>query len=150
MVPYINLELEEEKEDAQMAPNLKVSFKERQHKRLSEALSTTPPPAKKSCSEAPYEEPVPDVPMVQVAPSNIVRSYQELVVRPSAEDTCPVGYRGRVATPGGHAKEKDISATPSSWEEIAALLRAVLCFTAFDYYSKSTISQLVINSFKHF
>lgn len=40
-----------------------------------------------------------------------------------------MGDKGRVATPGGNAKEKDVSATPSSWEEIAALLRAVLCFT---------------------
>ena len=147
MVPYINLEPEEE--EAQMAPNLRVSFKERQRKRLSEALSTTPLPAKKSRSKVPREEPIPDVPMVQVPFYDIVRSCQELVVRPSTDDTCPMGDRGPTATLGGNAKEKDVSATPSRWEEIAALLRAVPCFTASEPPA-SGVDEFFLFSHHHF
>ena len=66
VVLYIILELEEEEEDleAQMAPNLRVGFKERHCKRLSEALPTTPPPAKKTRLEVSHEEPILDAPMV--------------------------------------------------------------------------------------
>ena len=71
-VPFINIEPEEEEDAKEMTPNQRVGFKERQRKRLSEALPATPPPTKKSRLEATREEPVPDVPMVQVPPSNIV------------------------------------------------------------------------------
>ena len=66
VVLYIILELEEEEEDleAQMAPNLRVGFKERHCKRLSEALLTTPPLAKKTRLEVSHEEPILDAPMV--------------------------------------------------------------------------------------
>ena len=65
VVLYIILELEEEEEEeAQMAPNLRVGFKERHCKRLSEALPTTPPPAKKTRLEVSQEEPILDAPMV--------------------------------------------------------------------------------------
>ena len=67
VVLYIILELEEEEEEekeAQMAPNLRVGFKERHCKRLSEALPTTPPPAKKTRLEVSHEEPILDAPMV--------------------------------------------------------------------------------------
>lgn len=62
-MPFINLELEEEKKAEDMTPNLRVGFKERQCKRLSEALSATPLLAKKSHPEAPREEPTLDFPM---------------------------------------------------------------------------------------
>lgn len=45
------------------------------------------------------------------------------------EDTCPVGHEVPTTTPSGNAKEKDTSIIPSSWEEIAVLLKAVPCFT---------------------
>ncbi|RVW63922.1 hypothetical protein CK203_056782 [Vitis vinifera] len=53
VVPCITLKPEgeggrEEEEQQQMALNLRVDFKERQRKRHSEALSTIPPPAKKT------------------------------------------------------------------------------------------------------
>lgn len=85
MIPCINLKPEEEK--AQMASNLRAGFKERQRKRLSEALSNTRPPTKNSRPEAPREELVLDVPMVQVPHSNTIRPCQELVMRPSTDDT---------------------------------------------------------------
>lgn len=55
-IPFIDLEPEEEKKAEDMTPNLRVGFKERQCKRLSEALSATPLPAKKSHPKAPHEE----------------------------------------------------------------------------------------------
>lgn len=61
-MPFIDLEPEEEKKTEDMTPNLRVGFKERQCKRLSEALSATPLPAKKSHPEAPREEPTLDFP----------------------------------------------------------------------------------------
>ena len=63
-VPFINIELEEEEDAKEMTPNLRVGFKERQRKSLSEALPATPPPTKKSRLEATRKESVPDVPMV--------------------------------------------------------------------------------------
>lgn len=62
--------------------------------------------------------------------NDVVESRQELVVIPFVEDTCPDKYGASAATSGGNAKEKDNLAIPSSWEEIAALLKAVPCFTA--------------------
>ncbi|RVW23366.1 hypothetical protein CK203_100795 [Vitis vinifera] len=103
VVPCISLEPKEE-EDEQMDSNLRTDFKERQRKHLSEALPATPPPAKQSRPKAPHEEPV--------------------FGRPHGPDTCPVGDEVPTATPGGNAKEKDTSVIPSSWEEIAVLLKA--------------------------
>lgn len=57
VVPCISLELKEE-EEAQMAPNPRTDFKERQRKHLSEALLATPPPAKQSRLKALREEPI--------------------------------------------------------------------------------------------
>ena len=45
---------EEEEEEAQMASNLRSDFNKRQHKRLSETLSITPLPTKKTRSKAPH------------------------------------------------------------------------------------------------
>ena len=132
-----------------MAPNLRAGFKERQRKHLSEALLTTPSRAKKIRSKAPHEEPVPDIPMMQVPPSNTIRSCQELVVRPSADDTCPVGDGAPVATPGGNAKEKDVLKTPSSQEEIVALLRAVPFFTT-PKPPTSSVDKFLPFSHRHF
>ena len=129
-MPFINLDPEEEEIVEEMTPNLRVGFKERQRKRLSEAPLATPPPTKKSRSKAPHEESDPDVPMVQVPPSDPVQPCLELVVRPLSESTCPVEDKVPTATPGGKAKEKDAPAIPSSWEEIAMLLKAIPCFTA--------------------
>lgn len=113
IVPCINLKPEEEKE-AQMAHNLRVGFKERQRKRVSEALPTTPPPAKKSRPEAHCKKPVLAIPMVQVPLSNVVKPCQELVVRPHLVDTCPAGNKVHVATPGGNTTKKDIPDNSSS------------------------------------
>lgn len=97
-----------------MAQNLRVGFKERQRKRVSKALPTTPPSAKKSRPEAHCEKPVLAVPMVQVSPSNVVKPRQELVVRPSSMDTCPTGDEAHTATLGGNATEKGTPDIPSN------------------------------------
>lgn len=93
-----------------MAPNLRVGFKERQHKRLFEALPTTPLPAKKTRPEVSHEEPVSDIPTTQVPIFYIVRSGQELVVSSSTEkNACPtkdgilIGH-----TLGGDINEKGV------------------------------------------
>ena len=55
MMPRIIYEVEKEED---MAANLSASFKERQHKRLSESIAVAPPSAKKSCTEVPRSEPI--------------------------------------------------------------------------------------------
>lgn len=62
--------------------------------------------------------------------NDVVESRQELTVIPFVENTCSDKNGASAATPGGNAKEKDDLAIPSSWEEIAALLKAVPCLTA--------------------
>lgn len=47
-MPFIDLELEEEEETEDMAPNMRVGFKERQQKRISKALLATLSFVKKS------------------------------------------------------------------------------------------------------
>ena len=127
VVLYIILELEEEEEDleAQMAPNLRVGFKQRHCKRLSEALLTTPPLAKKTRLEVSHEEPILDAPMVQVPPSDVVRSEQELIASPSVEDIFPMEDGTPTATPDGDANERDALAYLSIWEEITTLLKMI-------------------------
>ena len=89
MVPCIILELEEEKEE--MAPNLRVGFKERQCKRLSDSLPTAFLPAERTCPEVPPEMPVSNIPLTLTPLSDVVGSYQALVVRSFAEkDACSV------------------------------------------------------------
>ena len=62
----------EKKKKKEMAPRLKVSFKERHCKHLFEAFPTALLPAKKSRLEAPREESAPDTPMVQVPFTDVV------------------------------------------------------------------------------
>lgn len=69
VVPCITLKPEgeggrEEEEEQQMALNLRVDFKERQRKRHSEALSTIPPPAKKTPPKVSRKESILDASMV--------------------------------------------------------------------------------------
>lgn len=93
-----------------MTLNLRVGFKEKQHKRPSKALSVASPPPKRTSSEVSHEESVPDAPMVQMPLSNIARSGQELVVSSSAEkDTCSVQDRTLVGLPpGNEINDKDV------------------------------------------
>lgn len=51
-------------------------------------------------------------------------------MRLPSEDTCLAEDEVPIVALGGKGKEKDAPAIPSSWEEIAALLKAVPCFTA--------------------
>ncbi|RVW34412.1 hypothetical protein CK203_092159 [Vitis vinifera] len=101
VVPCIILKPEEEEEEEkEMALNLRTEFKERHHKRLSEALPAAPLFAKKIRPEAFREKPVPDSPTTQTP----------------------------TATPGGDINEKDTLISSPSREEIAVLLKKVSCF----------------------
>lgn len=84
MLPCIILEPKKEEEEG-MTLNLRADFKEKQRKRLFEALSTAPPPDKRTRLEVSHEEPVSDAPTTQVPPFDTVRYGQELVVNSSAE-----------------------------------------------------------------
>ena len=53
-------------------------------------------------------------------------------MRPFLKGTCPVENEVLATTPGGKAKEKAAPAIPSSWEEIAALLKAFPYLTALE------------------
>lgn len=59
VVSCIILEPEEEEEEG-MALNLMDSFKERQHKGLSESLLTTPPPIKRTRPKVSHEDSILD------------------------------------------------------------------------------------------
>lgn len=63
-MPFINLEPKKEEEAEEMAPKLKIDFKERHRKRFNKAFLVAPPSAKKSYPEAPREEPVLDASVV--------------------------------------------------------------------------------------
>ena len=130
MVPCIILKPEEEEEEEkEMALNLRTEFKERHHKRLSEALPAAPLFAKKIRPEAFREKPVPDSPTTQVSFSNTVRFRQELVASSSIKrDAWPVEDKTPTATPGGDINEKDTLISSPSREEIAVLLKKVSCF----------------------
>lgn len=90
----------------------------------------------KSRPEAPHEElaspkePASGAPMVHVPPSDVGRSERELVVTSSVEDDCLTKDGTSTGTPGVNANEGDVSDNPSSWEDIAALMKKVPCFTA--------------------
>ena len=83
VVPCIILKPKEEEEEEEMALNLRTGFKERHHKRLSEALPAAPLFAKKIRPEAFCEKLVPESPTTQVSFSNTVRFRQELVASSS-------------------------------------------------------------------
>lgn len=132
MVSCIILEPKKEEGEEGMTPNLRSDFKEKQRKRLSKALLVAPPPAKRTRPEVSHEEPVLDAPKVQVLPSNIVRSEQELVANSYAEkDACPTEDETPVGhTLGGDINDKNASISSPPCEEIAKLLNQVSCFTA--------------------
>lgn len=48
---------EEEREEGDTVLNLRVGFRERQHKRMSESITVSPSPSKKPCPDAAYQEP---------------------------------------------------------------------------------------------
>ena len=77
--------------------------------------------------------PVPDAHLVSMPPSNVVRSDQTLIVSFSAEkDACPVQEMTSIGqTPGDDLTDKNapVSSPAISWDEIAALLKQVSCFT---------------------
>lgn len=87
--------------------------------------------------------------MVQVPLYDTIRPCHELVVRPFAEDTCPVGDEAPAATLGGHAKKKYALTTLSRCEEITTLLKLVPCFTTLEPPA-SNVDEFFIFSHRHF
>ena len=69
---------------------------------------------------------------MQVPSFDVIRSGRELVVIPSIEDACLMEDGTSPATLGGNANERDSPVNPSSWENIATLLKSVPCFTTPD------------------
>ncbi|KAL6328127.1 hypothetical protein AAG906_034270 [Vitis piasezkii] len=84
-----------------------------------------------------------------VPPSDTVQPCLELVVRPPSESTCPAEDEVLAATSGSKAKEKDVPAIPSSWEEIAVLLKAIPCFIAPEPLA-SGVEEFFTFSHRHF
>ena len=74
VVPCIILKPKEEEEEEVMASNLRVGFKERQSKRLSESIAIAPLPAKRTYAEDPYAVPVSDTLLGPMPPSDAARS----------------------------------------------------------------------------
>lgn len=66
--------LEPKEEEEAMTSNLRAGFKERQRKCLFESLPTTPPPAKRTCTEGPHEVLVPDTLLAPMSPSDAAGS----------------------------------------------------------------------------
>lgn len=71
-----------------------------------------------------------DTPMVKVPSIDVVGSGQELALIPSIEDACSTEDGTYTGTLGGDAIKKGALDSPSNWEDIAMLLKRVLCFTA--------------------
>lgn len=60
---------------------------------------------------------------------DVVGSGQELALIPSVEDACLTKDGTSTGTLGGDAIKKGALDSPSNWEDIATLLKRVLCFT---------------------
>ncbi|RVW99883.1 hypothetical protein CK203_029238 [Vitis vinifera] len=112
--PKIGIELvvppiayEEEKED--MAVNLRVGFKERQHKRLSKSITITLPPSKRPCPKILYSELV--LTFALRPSSSLTQLNDDSVECVTSISSCPQAP---------HAP---------SWEEIAELMQQIPLFT---------------------
>lgn len=68
--------------------------------------------------------------MVQVPFIDAVGFRQELALIPSVEDACSTEDGTSTGTLGGDAIKKDAMDNPSNWEDIATLLKMVICFIA--------------------
>lgn len=132
-MPCIILELEEGEED--MAPNLRVVSR-RGNVRLSESLLVAPSPAKRILLENSREKLVLNDSMVQVPPTNVARSRQELDVSSFVEkDSClmqEITFVGQTLGEDMNDKDAPVSSSTPSQEEITVLLRQVPCFTALE------------------
>lgn len=114
-----------------MATNLRVNFKERQCKHLSESIAVVHLPAKRSCTEEPHVAPVLDTPSVQMPHTGIARPKSVSAMRPHiGKDVYPERDRAPTgSTPIGDdlEDEKDVSTLyrPPSWEKMVELLKQV-------------------------
>ncbi|KAJ9705549.1 hypothetical protein PVL29_003549 [Vitis rotundifolia] len=67
-----------------MAANLRVGFKERQHKCLFEAITVAPPPTKRSYTEEPRVASDPNTPLAPMPLTDSAGPSSAPVARPSA------------------------------------------------------------------
>nr|CAN69029.1 hypothetical protein VITISV_000839 [Vitis vinifera] len=127
VVPRIIYEPKGEKD---MAVNLRASFKERQHKCLSESIVVATLLAKRPCSEETREAPAPDTPLMLISLTDVAGPNNVLVAKsPIRKDTCPTQY-GAPTGPDptdDDLDKKDATAPLRSpnWEEMAKMLKQV-------------------------
>lgn len=73
---------EEEREEGDMVSNLRVGFRERQRKRMSESIVFSPSPSKRPCPDAAYSElasaPVPMITYLTATVKIISKSDEKL------------------------------------------------------------------------
>lgn len=146
-MPFIDLKPEKEEATEEMASNLRVNFKERHCKRFFDALLATPPPAKKDLLKAPCEEQAP-TPLRGRCPLCNCPALL-IVVRPPSDDTCPTKDGVLAIASGGKVKKKDVPSISSSWDKIAALLKAIPCFTTPELPA-SDVEEFFLFSQRHF
>lgn len=131
VVPRIIYEPKGEKD---MAVNLRASFKERQHKCLSESIVVATLLAKRPCSKETREAPAPDTPLMLISLTDVAGPNNVLVAKsPIRKDTCPTQY-GAPTGPDptdDDLDKKDATAPLRSpnWEEMAKMLKQVPYFT---------------------
>lgn len=127
MVPRI---INEPKEENDMAMNLRASFKERQHKRLSESIVVATPLAKRPCPDETREASTLDTPLIPMPPADVIRPNNMLVAKsPFRKDT----YLTQDGAPTGpdlvdddlDKKNAIFPLRVPNWEE---MLKQVPCF----------------------
>lgn len=119
------------KED--MAANLRVGFKERQHKCLFEAITVAPPPTKRSYTEEPRVASDPNTPLAPMPLTDGVGPSSAPVARPSARKDAHHEQVELFTSPPSASKDFDEkeASTPShppvpralGWEEMVELLK---------------------------
>lgn len=131
---------EEEREEGDMVLNLRVGFRERQHKHMSESIAVSHSPSKIPCPDAAYQEPasapIPVTAHLTAAVKIISKSDEKLH---SIEDIAHHEPR-RLSINPDHFSVESLSDMVSSFsrpklgyvpsrEEIAELIRQIFSFT---------------------
>lgn len=111
-----------------MAANLKIGFKERQCKRLSESIAITTPLAKKPCTEATQDAPTQDTHSILMPPTDAAESSNVLAAKsPPRKSTDPV-RDGTFTNPALIYDDLDEKKNPvplhtPGWEEMVEMLK---------------------------
>lgn len=130
VVPDIIYESEVEKE---MAANLTTGFGDRMHKRLSKPIEVVVPLAKRPHPDEVHKEPITEVSLVPILPSNVAGSSSVLpAASPVREETC-LAKDGAQDDPTPAVEDTDQKGTlscaaPPSWEKMKEMLGQMPCF----------------------